>query len=104
MRQRGSSALPIVGAAALPRPLRLPLARTFWLYTIHSDQPFRYSRCNRLLAGFEFRILPLSVSYSIGPSTSVARLQSWASSVSGPPISKPEKVLPLPLHASIHSH
>src|SRR6185295_4083463 len=70
---------------------------------VQSDQPLRYSRWSRLLADFEFRILPPRVSYSIGPSTSVARLASWASSVSGPPMSKLEKVFPLPLHASIHS-
>src|SRR6266576_375499 len=33
---------------------------------VQSDQPLRYSRWSRLLAGFEFKILPLSVSYSTG--------------------------------------
>src|SRR5213594_1555538 len=74
------------------------------VWAIQSDQPLRYWRWSRLLAGSEFRILPLRVSNSSGPSTSDARLASWASSVSGPPMSKLEKVFPLPLHASIHSH
>ena len=56
-------------------------ARGRFTRAIQSDQPFRYSRWSRWLAGFEFRIFPLSVSYSIGPSTSVARLASWASYV-----------------------
>src|ERR1039458_173797 len=68
-----------------------------------STQPLRYSRCTSALADLELRTLPLSVSYSTGPSTRVARFTSCISSVSGPPISKPEKVLPLPLQASTHS-
>ncbi len=32
------------------------------LRVVQSDQPLRYLRWSRLLAGFEFRILPLSVS------------------------------------------
>ena len=68
-----------------------------------STQPLRYGRCTSALAVWELSTLPLSASYSTGPSTSVARFTNCSSSVSGPPISKLEKVLPLPLQASTHS-
>src|SRR5882724_2621369 len=69
----------------------------------YRSQPRRYSRCSSLSACPEFRIRPRRVSYSRGPSIRVATLMSCMSSVKGPPISKPEKVCPLPLHASTHS-